>query len=162
MNSIFLAFAVMLLAFPSYAVNQTLGGKPLSQVIAMLEDLSPATRRMAAYNLGTGGPGCASALPALRKTLNDPDQTTAAFAAKSIFQIDPSGNEDAAVDFLIKYLEAQFSQNARHLDQGAIEGLGIAGARAKRAVPLLQQIESSGSPGAQGAATRALAGIQGQ
>jgi HEAT repeat protein len=56
---------------------------------ALLSSDSAIDRRMAAWALGTVGPGAMDAVPALRNALEDADATVRKFAAEAIHSIDP-------------------------------------------------------------------------
>jgi HEAT repeat protein len=158
MKDIFFAAIVVMSILATDGVGQTL---QVSQWITNLSHGDTPTRRMAAYNLGTGGADCAAALPALNKALKDPDELVAIFAAQSILETDQTRPEDAAIDFLIETVNSEVSRNALHNDN-AIEALGQGGPRAQKAIPLLTQIANSASGGTKLNAERALSRIQGQ
>jgi len=143
MKNVWLAIFGLIWALTHCGAAQTLQGRPLKDWIALLDDLSPSTRRQAASVLGTGGSGCREALPALRQKLGDPDVHVEIAAAHSIFLIDQTDSEDAVIDFLINRLRSQVSQQTGLLEEDVIEALGAAGPRAAKAVPLLKRISGN-------------------
>jgi HEAT repeat protein len=168
MKNLFFTVISLMFFLATDGVSQTIQGKPLSYWSLLLKDSDPGTRRMAAYNLGNAGPACVSVLPDLNEALrnqkssNDPDLIFEIMVAEAILKIDRTEQEDEAVDFLIGTVESQLARNTLHNDN-AIEALGFAGRRAKKAVPLLTQIVNApSSGGSQLAAETALSRINGK
>jgi HEAT repeat protein len=140
---------------------QMLSGKPLAQWIAQLDDLAPPQRLMAAYQLAGCGPSCSQALKALQRKLDDRDESVRIGVARAIVNIDATGPEERAIDVLTDAVRNGLSQRGGTVSTQAIRGLGDAGPRAQRAIPLLQQATHHWAGSVQSEARRALAKIQG-
>jgi len=141
---------------------QILGNKPLAQWIAQLDDLAPSQRLMATYQLAECGPECSRALPALQRKLDDRDESVRIGAARALLAIDTTGREDRAIDLLMEAVTRALSQRGGIPSVQAIRGLGDAGPRAQRAIPVLQQASHHWAGSVQSEAKRALIKIQGQ
>ncbi len=137
-------------------------GKAPSQWIEQLEDSDDHTKLYAADALSTCGASCSTALPILRKQLdNAAIQSFARVAiAKSILKISSSSEPDV-ISTLVDIIEKELQEH-RSVSGLYLEALGEAGPRAETAVPLLQSLCSHWSGSVQYAAGKALWKIQGR
>jgi HEAT repeats len=134
----------MLLDIAGTAWAQTgpiVGGRPMSEWLAQLDDALPGAVWQAARMLGSCGPRCTAALPPLQQRMGDPSASVnvRVAMAHAIIQIDTGDDLPDVIAFLAGVLQQGYAQHGPVTEE-AIDALGDAGPRARPACPVLEEL----------------------